>query len=134
MGYWQEVEHTADLALHLWATDLADLFTTAARGMFAFMAVEETTAPVHTVAVQLTATDVETLLIDWLNELLYWAEITSLVFTTYTFEQLTTTQLVATAHGYPVREYRNYIKAATFHELAVVKTPQGYETKIVFDM
>ena len=36
MGRWQEVQHTADLSVHVWGDDLADLFETAARAMFAF--------------------------------------------------------------------------------------------------
>ena len=133
MGRWQEIDHTADLALHLWADDLPDLFTTAARGMFSFIAALDTVKPACAVAVTLGALDVETLLIDWLNELLYWTEIAGMAFTVFEFERLTPTQLTATAHGGPVAEYLNYIKAATFHNLDVLATPEGYETEIVFD-
>lgn len=133
MGHWQEIEHTADLALHLWAVDLPDLFATAARGMFAFVATSDATAPTRAVPVTLEALDVETLLIDWLNELLYWTEIAGLAFTAFEFEHLTPTHLTATAYSKPIAEYRKYVKAATFHDLAVIETPEGYETEIVFD-
>ncbi len=133
MGRWQEIEHTADLALHLWGDDLPDLFTTAARGMFAFVAVDVAAAPTRAVPVTLEALDVETLLVDWLNELLYWTEIAGLAFTAFDFETLTPTHLVATAHGAPITEYGKYVKAATFHDIAVLQTPEGYETEIVFD-
>lgn len=133
MGHWQEIEHTADLALHLWADDLPDLFTTAAQGMFAFIVTDSAAAPTRAVAVTLEAQDVETLLIDWLNELLYWADVAGLAFTTFDFTGLTPTRLSATAHGRPITAYAKYIKAATFHNLAVIKTSSGYETEIVFD-
>ncbi|HOU15511.1 MAG TPA: archease [Anaerolineae bacterium] len=133
MGRWQEIEHTADLALHLWANDLPDLFATAARGMFTFIAADDGAAPTRAIPVTLEALDVETLLIDWLNELLYWTEIEGLIFTAFEFERLTPTHLTATAYGKPITEYGKYVKAATFHDLAVRATPEGYETEIVFD-
>jgi len=132
MGRWQEIEHTADLALHLWAADLPDLFATAAQGMFSlFIVPADTLSETKTLA--LTALDVETLLVAWLNELLYLVEVEGLAFTAFEFAQLTTTQLEATLRGGPVLEYTGYVKAATFHDLRVVATPEGYETEIVFD-
>ncbi len=132
MGRWQEIDHTADLALHLWAVDLPDLFATAARGMFSLFVVADETQP-ETKTLTLRALDVETLLIDWLNELLYLVEVEGLAFTTFEFAQLTPTQLQATLRGGPILEYTGYVKAATFHDLRVDATPAGFETEIVFD-
>ena len=102
MGCWQEIEHTADLALHLWAADLPDLFATAARGMFSLFVVTDD-ALVETKSLTLAALDVETLLIDWLNELLYWVEVEGLAFTAFEFAQLTHTEdiLLAARDGEP---------------------------------
>lgn len=132
MGRWQEIEHTADLALHFWAADLPDLFATAAQGMFSLFVVPADRLSEIKV-LKLTALDVETLLVAWLNELLYLVEVEGLTYAAYTFAHLTPTQLEATLYGGPVLEYTGYVKAATFHDLAVVVTPEGYETEIVFD-
>ncbi len=132
MGRWQEIEHTADLGLHLWAADLPDLFTTAALGMFSLFIVPGDTLSA-TKTLTLTALDVETLLVAWLNELLYLVEVEGLAFTVFEFAQLTPTRLVVTLRGGPILEYTGYVKAATFHDLRVVATPEGYETEIVFD-
>jgi SHS2 domain-containing protein len=133
MGHWREIEHTADLALHLWADGLPDLFATAAQGMFSLFVEIDDAAPLETTTLTLTALDVETLLIDWLNELLYLLEVHGIAYTTFEFAELTPTVLTATLRGGPVREYTGYVKAATFHDLAVLTTPAGYETEIVFD-
>ena len=132
MGRWEEIEHTADLALRLWAADLPDLFATAAQGMFSLFIVTADALPA-TKVLTLTALDVETLLVAWLNELLYLLEVEGLAFTAFTFTQLTPTRLEATLRGGPVLEYAGYVKAATFHDLRVVAIPEGYETEIVFD-
>lgn len=134
MGRWQELEHTADLALHVWGADLPDLFATAARGMFSLLVNLAAVPSTQTLTVTLAAPDVETLLVDWLNELLYWGERERLAaYVEFKFAVLTPTILQATVRGGAVSEYYSYIKAATFHNLEVRVTPAGYETEIVFD-
>ena len=134
MGRWQEIEHTADLALHVWGDDLPDLFATAARGMFSLLVDLAAVPSTQTLQVTLAAPDVETLLVDWLNELLYLGEGERLAaYVEFEFAVLTPTALQATVRGGAVSEYCSYIKAATFHNLEVQVTPEGYETEIVFD-
>ncbi len=133
MGRWREIDHTADLALHLWADDLRDLFVTAARGMFSLIVTPDAIRPERALVIALEAPDVETLLVDWLNELLYLTETEGVAFAFFEFAHLSATQLRATVRGGPITDYLNYVKAATFHNLIVNQTPEGYETEIVFD-
>ncbi len=133
MGYWCEVDHTADLALHIQGRDLADLFITAALGMSHLIALPDTTSPGRLVPLALTAPDVETLLVDWLNELLYLGEMEEIVFMEGDFSELSPVRLVGQVLMLPIAEYRNYVKAATYHNLRVRKTTNGYTTTIVFD-
>ena len=134
MGRWVEIEHTADLALHVWGQDLADLFTTAAQGMFSLLAEPGGQAPIVTRAIRLAALDVETLLVDWLNELLYFHEVDEAVYWDVSFSQLSMTTLAAEARGVPVGERRAHIKAVTFHNLAVVVGSEQCEVELVFDV
>ncbi len=134
MGHWQEIDHTADLALHIWADDLADLFATAARGMFALITDVETISLVGERTLALEAPDVEMLLVDWLNELLYLNEAEGVAYVAFDFARIAPTSLRATLRGGPITVYVNYVKAATFHNLKVCRTEDaGYETEIVFD-
>jgi SHS2 domain-containing protein len=135
MGRWQEIEHTADVALHLWAEDLEDLFATAARGMFSLITgLDMVPCQQYTAHVVLDAIDVEVLLVDWLNELLYLSEETGGAFVEFQFEVLNDTHLDATACGGAFSEYQTYIKATTFHNLNIHQTSEGYETDVVFDI
>ena len=134
MGRWQELDHTADLALHVWGRDLTDLFEAAATGMFSLLAeADRGGAPVR-YELHLTAQDAESLLVDWLNELLYLCETQDFVGTEFVFATLTATALHAEVAGLPVAERLAGIKAATYHMLAVVAAEAGYETEVVFDV
>jgi SHS2 domain-containing protein len=135
MGRWEERDHTADLSIHVWGADLADLFATAARGMFALVTDLDSVPTTETHSVRLEALDVEVLLVDWLNELLYLAEKNQpAAYVQYDFDELTATSLQARVVGGPVETYHTYIKAATYHNLEVQETDVGFETEIVFDI
>ncbi len=133
MGRWEPVNHTADLALHIWADDLPDLFNTAAQGLMSLITEPERLRAEQTQILALEAPDVETLLVDWLNEWLYLSEVHSLGFVTAEFDELSETRLRARAQGGAWPGYTSYVKAATFHNLQVRRTSSGYETEIVFD-
>ena len=134
MGRWQELDHTADLALHVWGRDLTDLFVAAASGMFSLLAGAAPAGAAVRFELHLAALDVESLLVDWLNELLYLCETRDLVATGFVLERLTPTELHAEVVGLPVGERRAHIKAATYHMLSVVAVEAGYETEVVFDV
>lgn len=138
-GRFEEVEHTADIAIRVWGQDLAGLFANAAYGMACQMADPDAVDladqnPNAEHLVELEAYDVETLLVTWLGELLYLGERDGCVFTDFDVLEITPTRLRATARGGPVEEHRRHIKAVTFSELEIVHTDAGYETIIVFDV
>jgi len=134
MGRWQELDHTADLVLHVWGRDLTDLFVAAATGMFSLLAVAAPAGAPVRFELHLAALDAESLLIDWLNELLYLCETQDFVGSDFVFATLTPTELHAEVAGLPVGERRADIKAATYHMLAVVAVEAGYEAEVVFDV
>jgi len=78
---FEVVEHTADWALLVWGKDLDELFTFASAGMSSLMVADQDSLPQNIIrSITLEAFDVETLLVDWLSELAYWAEDEQLVF------------------------------------------------------
>lgn len=133
---WQEIEHTADWALRVWAPTLPELFAEAARGMYALAgasAPPPAAAPItHTFT--FTTVDTEALLVSWLQELLYFTEAEQLVFYAFTLSALTPTTLTASATGYVSPRLAKVIKAVTYHNLQVQATPAGFETTLVFDV
>lgn len=131
---FEEIEHTADIAIRVWGRDLAGLFANAAYGMACQLA--DPTEVERTVerAIELEAYDAETLLVAWLGELLYLNERDGDVFIDFEMGQVTPIHLRAVVRGGPAQEHWRHIKAVTFNELEIVRTGAGYETTIVFDV
>jgi SHS2 domain-containing protein len=82
----------------------------------------------------LEAIDAETLLVDWLSELAYWAEQEQLVFREFILEEVSETHLSAVMRGGRPRELSKHIKAVTYHQLEIIESDQGLEVTIVFDV
>jgi SHS2 domain-containing protein len=131
---FEEIEHTADIAIHVWGRDLAELFANAAYGMACQLADPDEVGQTVERAIELEAYDGETLLVAWLGELLYLGERDDCVFVEFDVLEITRTRLRAVARGGPVQEHQGHIKAVTFSDLEIRRTDAGYETTIVFDV
>ncbi|RMF37584.1 MAG: archease [Chloroflexi bacterium] len=130
----EEIEHTADWAIHVRGRDLAELFTRAAQGMYALVTDLSKVRPLVERKVALESFDAETLLVDWLGELLWYTESEGLVFSQFEVQEITPTRLQAIVRGEVVSDLEKQIKAVTFHNLAIHRTEEGYEVTIVFDV
>jgi SHS2 domain-containing protein len=87
--------------------------------------------------IRLEAWDRETLLVDWLNELLFRTEMDGLLFVDFYIESLHDSgaaSMVAHVGGVQGTASRAHIKAATFHDLSVVQDELGWSTLITFDV
>ena len=131
---FEEVEHTADIAIRAWGRDLGALFANAAYGMLCQLADPNEVALTVDEKIELQAYDAETLLVAWLGELLYLGERDGCVFTEFAMLEVTSHWLRAIARGGQAPQLRRHIKAVTFSELRIVRTDKGYETTIVFDV
>jgi len=139
---YREIGHTADRALWVWGSELPDLFAGAARGMYSLMADLDGLVATDWQQVRLEALDRETLLVSWLNELLFLTETERLLFVDYRVESLTEAAsadsagaaLVARVGGVSLPVTKASIKAATFHNLEIVQAESGWSTQITFDV
>jgi riboflavin kinase/FMN adenylyltransferase len=133
--YWyEEIEHTADRALRVWGKEASDLFTGAALGMYSLMADVNGLVATDWHEIRVESWDRESILVSWLNELLYLSELEERVFVDFQIESLTDTALRAQAGAIAVPITKAKIKAATFHDLALVEHGDGWSTVITFDV
>ena len=131
---FEEIEHTADLAMRAYGRDLRELFANAAHGMFALMVEPSLEESACQREVSLEATDYEGLLVDWLNELIYLHEVEGETYSQFAIKTLLPTGLKAQVTGGPTKIKTRAIKAATFHDLAIEETANGLVATIVFDV
>jgi SHS2 domain-containing protein len=132
---YKEIPHTADWALLVWGRTSADLFANAARGMYDLMGGEpESASEPQPRLVTLEANDLESLLVAWLNELLYLTESEGLLFEDFETRLDGQTRLEARLAGRPAAAQKKQIKAATFHNLQITRSGNGVEATIVFDV
>lgn len=133
LEFYERVEHTADLAIRVWGSDLPALFTHAAAALFDMMC----DAPVQIVFsrnISIDAPDQEALLLDRLNQLIYLHEVEHESYCRFDITALRSDSLHAVVFGGPTTRKFKTIKATTFHELAIRQTADGYEAHIVFDV
>lgn len=131
-GY-REIEHTADWELQVWAPDLPALLETAARGMYALAQITLMDASRISRSFELPWIDRESLLVDFLAELLFYAEAENLAFDEFRLS-LNGNSFKAQVCGAPIRAQAKEIKAVTYHHLQISETERGFEVNIVFDV
>jgi SHS2 domain-containing protein len=132
---FEEIEHTADQALRICGSNLEELLLNAARGMNSLMVPKHAPYSEHQEKfVELEAMDSESLLVDWLSELAYWAEREMLVFHKFKIESVSSTHLRAIMYGTRVAQLEKHIKAVTYHNLQIVQTENGLTATVVFDV
>ncbi len=138
MKRYEQIPHTADLAARIYGQDMTELYRNAAYAMFDMMADLDGVTGVETVKVKAKAPDNESLIIAWLNEVLYLAYERELVFCDFDVKVLAETRVEAEVkgQGLKVKEgvMHTEIKAATYHDLEIKKREHGYEVTIVFDV
>lgn len=135
---YETFEHTADLGLRVRAPDLNALFADAGRGLFS-MVVEnlDEIRPLETKSITIAGGDVEYLLFDWLNELLYLCDVERLALSRFEAE-VTRDGVSGTVSGERIDPARHRlaheVKAITYHHLKVERTPEGWEAEVIVDI
>jgi SHS2 domain-containing protein len=130
---FREIDHTADWELEVWAPDLESLLEQAARGMYSLAGTCLEESPRQKRTIQVEFDDYESLLVSFLNELLFAGEQESLAFEHFDI-RLKADQMFAMVEGAPIARQEKEIKAVTWHKLQVRTHEWGLEVRLVFDV
>jgi SHS2 domain-containing protein len=134
MPPYEEIEHTADLALRVHGKDLAELLRNAAEGMLNLSEAQPKPGESRIVHLDLQAPDDVQLLVVWLEELLYGMEMREVTYRDFELQVIDGTRLIASMQEQPLGSMTMHIKAVTFHDLRIIPTQEGLEATIVFDI
>lgn len=135
MAYTYEfLDHTADIKLNVRASSLEELFSGSVMGIMALAFGEGAERPLGDEEyLSIEADDYESLLIDLLNKLLLRIAVERQRVFEIRLVELEQSRLhVSTRHGaaVPIRD----IKAVTWHDVAIVEGPLGYEVTLTLDI
>ena len=132
------IDHTADIGIVVHGADIKQVFANAALGLFNLMADLDNLKEDTKREIKLSAEDVEVLLIEWLNELIYISEVEHIIFKKFEIDELSNTNLKATCFGEKIKpgqhRLKREIKAATYHMLRINKENGSYKVQIIFDI
>ncbi len=131
---FEELDHTADWKIRVWGKDYADLFRNAALAMYALMGTTRQTGPSVERRIVVEAMDYPSLLVAWLNELLFYTEVYGEIFTDIEVHHIQPERVEATVRGFVGETEFSKIKAVTYHELEIRETSDGVEATVVFDV
>ena len=131
---FEEIEHTADRAFRAKGRDLASLLKNAARAIRALEGMTSAGRQSAAQDIEVVAIDRESLLVNWLNEILYLEQTQHLVCLHFDIYQLKKYHLRARVETRECDRSHTSIKAVTFHNLKIRETPAGLEAEVVVDV
>ncbi len=136
---FEALEHTGDIGLRVRATDLADLFVIAARGLYQLsLGPPEGLSGHRQRFITLEADAVDELLVDWLTELNFLLTVHFEYYPLISVLEVRENHISAQVSGLLLDSDRlkiqTEIKAVTYHQLKVVREPHGWEARVLFDI
>lgn len=138
--------HTADIKIRVYGTTLQELFKNALIGMFTAVGPKTTACTKKNERfvcdtldkkhdVEISAGDVNALLVDFLSEALYLSDVHDEAYFDVTVHEIHETLIKATLHGVSVIGFEVVeLKAVTYHELDIQNIDCVYQTNIIFDI
>jgi SHS2 domain-containing protein len=132
----RQLDHTADLALEIWAATESDLLVEAARALVQVMTEGGRPSPTAIVSLELDALDREDRLVHWLNEIVVRAVRDGFLMADADVTLDAVTGLAARVRGQPDAFHlvRTELKGVTYHDLLLENDDRGWRAKIVVDV
>ncbi|MFH0925404.1 MAG: archease [bacterium] len=133
------IEHTGDIGVKIYGETIVDFFQNAGKA-FTNVLIEDDKKIKEIVRkpIFIKNDGWERILITWLNELLYIFETEQLVFGRYKIKFVTRYRMKVICCGEQFNpschELRTEIKAVTYHQLAIKKKNNLWQTIVIFDV
>lgn len=132
------LDHTADLGFLACGNTVEDLFAHAAEALFAVLTTPANVRPTHRYEVELEAEDLEALMVQWLNELLFRFETRSLLLSRFQVHQVKDARMNASCWGESIDPDRHRIKtgikAATYHRISIKQRGRLWQGRVFLDL
>lgn len=136
-GY-EVLPHPADIGIRFWGKTLSDAFCAAAKGLTFLLCGSSELSGTYEVQVALEGEDREDLLFVWLSELLYRFDAEGLLLAGCDVHAVSDRAISATLRCAAITPdslpVPYYVKAVTFHQMALEPEDGGWNGRVYFDI
>lgn len=134
MRRFKPLDHPSDVGILAFGKTKKELFENSAHGMFSLMAELDRVVPKEAFKISVEAEDLESLLINWLNELIFYEDSKKILLKDFRIKNISETKLEAEVRGEKIDPARHLIhrpiKAATYNQLQIGNN----QARIIFDV
>jgi SHS2 domain-containing protein len=132
------LEHPADIGFRAFGRTLPELFENAAYALLAIRADPEEVDPHEEFPILADGPDHESLLVNFLSEVLYLVDGRQIAFRRVRVDALSDTEIAAGGIGEPHEPGRHHVKlivkAVTYHQLRIERTDSGWSAQVYVDI
>ncbi|MGO8819153.1 MAG: archease [Terriglobia bacterium] len=132
------LEHTADVGFEAFGSTREEAFVNAARALIYLIVELDSIDSREELPIEVQGADPESVLVNWLSELLYLHDAEGWLFRDFEIRSLHDNSLSAVARGERFQRSRHQakllVKAITYHQLALEKTPRGWRAQVYVDI
>ena len=132
------LEHTADIGFRARAGTLPELFEAAALALVAVALEPEDIQPRTPHDIDASGEDTESLLVNWLNEVLFLLDAERLALARFHIERFEENRVAGQAFGEPFDPARHHarliVKGVTYHQLRIWQDEQGWGAEVYLDI
>ncbi len=130
------LEHRGDLKIKVFGRSLKEVFRNSMIAMVESMMPEVDFSFKKTFRrkIKIKSFDLDSLLIDFLNEILYLIEVNKEVYKKIEFLKFEKYEIEAVLYGKKVKRFGLGIKAVTYHNLEIKKIKNNWYATILFDI
>lgn len=131
------LEHTADIGFRAWGETFEDMLANAALALIAIALDIETVQPNQPYPVAAQGEDRESLLVNWLNEVLFYADGRQIAFRRVDMKPSSETRASGIAWGEPrtaAHPAKLIVKGVTYHQLAIEQDERGWRCQVFLDI
>ncbi len=131
------IYHTADVGVKVWGKTLKGVFKNSAKSLLTLISDVKKVEPSIKVKGRVEGDDIEELLVNFLNEIIFIHEMENMVFSDVEITSFNKKKVNFTLFGEkynPEKHSINFgVKACTYYGLKINKKDSIFETRIIFD-
>ena len=131
-------DHTADIGLAASADTLAELFEAIAEGLADLICPRNQVEVKETRKITVKSQDIEALAVDFLTKVMVMMQTDRFVVAAVSVPQISEMAVEAVIEGEPFdpsrHEFHTEVKAATYHQLHVVRDGERWTSRVILDI